>query len=189
MDDDNTVNPAQESAASTPPDFDAFLASGGQAEFERRVQAQIDAAKQRWSAEQEAALTEEEKLKKMSATERERYQLSKDREALDAQKAAFEHEKLVVAVGDEMQKRGLPAALAKYLTGKDAAESMETLTAFEADFHAAVQAQVNGTMRGSNIPKDANKTTGNYTRESVQKMTAAEINAHWNEISAAMKGW
>ena len=53
-----------------------------------------------------------------------------------------------VSVGAELQKRGLDASFARYLSGKTAEESKANLDEFEQVFRAAVQAGVQAAMRG-----------------------------------------
>ena len=117
--------------------------------------------------------------------QRERYQLDKDRAAFDAQKASFAAEQMRVTVGAELQKRGLDASFAKYLSGKTAEESTANLEEFEGIWNKAISAAVNGRMRGEGAPKDP-KGGAALTRESIKKMSRAEINANWDAIQKTL---
>ena len=87
--------------------FDDFLGQeGNQTEFDKRVQAAVDAAVERereaWEAAADDKVSEAEKLAKMTKEEREKYLQQKERRAFEAEKAAFEREKLLVEVRKEL---------------------------------------------------------------------------------------
>ena len=105
--------------------FDQMLDSNPayRSEFDRRNVKAVETARKKWEAAQVEEQDEAKKLEKMTAAQRERYQLDKDRAAFDAQKASFAAEQMRVTVGAELQKRGLDASFAKYLSGKTAEES------------------------------------------------------------------
>lgn len=103
-----------------PPSFDDFLkGDGNQAEFDRRIQKAIDTAvtkaQQKWQALTDDKLSEAEKLAKMTKEEKAEYQRNKERQEFEAEKAAFEKEKLTVEIKSDLQKQGLPIAFAESL--------------------------------------------------------------------------
>ena len=132
----------------------------------------VNNAKSKWDKEQIENLDESKKLEKMTATEREAYKLSKDREKFEEEKRAFEHTQLKVSVGSELQKRGLPADFSKFLTGKTAEESKAQIEEFEQAFNEAVSNAVNSKLRGT-PPKDGESQNG-------KKMTLMEAMAYKN---------
>ena len=134
--------------------FDDMLKSGYQAEFDRRVSKALSTARSKWEQEQADNADEAKRLEKMTAAQREQYQLNKDKEAFAKQKAAFAAEQMRVSVGAELQKRGLDAGFAKYLSGKTAEESTANLDEFEGIWNKAISAAVNGRMRGDGAPKE-----------------------------------
>ena len=99
---------------------------------------------------------EAKRLEKMTATERAQYQLSKDKATLEQERAAFARERLQVSVGAELQKRGLSADFAAYLTGNDAETSKANIDAFETLWKASLSDAVNGRMRSDAPPRDTN---------------------------------
>jgi hypothetical protein len=161
--------------------FDEMLKGGYQAEFDRRVTKALNTARSKWEQEQADNADEAKRLEKMNATQREQYQLNKDKEAFAQQKAAFAAEQMRVTVGAELQKRGLDAGFAKYLSGKTAEESTANLNEFESLWNKAISGAVNSRMRGDGAPKEPQKAA--YTTEGLKKMSRAEINANWGEIS------
>lgn len=138
--------------------FDDMLKNGYQAEFDRRVTKALTTARSKWEQEQADNADEAKRLEKMTAAQRERYQLDKDKAAFDAQRAAFAAQQMQVTVGAELQKRGLDASFAKYLSGKTAEESTANLTEFENIWNKAIAAAVTDRMRGAQPPKEPSQT-------------------------------
>ena len=126
-------NPDGGRAPEEPLTFDQLLASNRdyQSEFDRKVTQALTKARQTWDREQAENRDEAKRLEKMTATERAQYQLSKDKATLEQERAAFARERLQVSVGAELQKRGLSADFAAYLTGNDAETSKANIDAFE----------------------------------------------------------
>lgn len=102
------------------PTFDDFLKdSEHQSEFDRRVNKAIDKAvsnaQRKWQTLTDDKVSEAEKLAKMNKDEKAEYQRTKERQEFEAEKAAFEHEKLTVEIKSDLQKQGLPIAFAESL--------------------------------------------------------------------------
>lgn len=144
----------QNGAGNETPSFDDLLKNGHQAEFDRRVSKAIATAKANWEKAQAEEQDEATKLARMTAAERERYQLDKDRKAFAEEQAKFAAQQMQVSVGAELQKRGLDASFARYLAGKTAEESKTNIDEFEQLFRTAVQAGVNTAMRGKGAPRE-----------------------------------
>ena len=151
-------NPDGGRALEEPLTFDQLLASNRdyQSEFDRKVTQALTTAKQNWDREQAESVDEAKRLEKMTATERAQYQLSKDKATLEQERAAFARERLQVSVGAELQKRGLSADFAAYLTGNDAETSKANIDAFESLWKASLSDAVNGRMRSGAPPRDTN---------------------------------
>lgn len=154
-------------------------------EFDRRTGKAVQTARSNWEQAQAEEQDEAKKLEKMTAAQRERYQLDKDRAAFDAQRASFAAEQMRVTVGAELQKRGLDAGLAEFLAGKTAEESTANLEKFQSIWDKAISAAVTDRMRGGGAPKDP-KGGAALTRESIKKMSRSEINANWDAIQKTL---
>ena len=167
--------------------FDQMLDSNPayRSEFDRRTGKAVQTARSKWEQAQAEEQDEAKKLEKMTAAQRERYQLDKDRAAFDAQKASFAAEQMRVTVGAELQKRGLDAGLAEFLAGKTAEESTANLEKFQSIWDKAISATVTDRMRGGGAPKDP-KGGAALTRESIKKMSRSEINANWDAIQKTL---
>ena len=167
--------------------FDQMLDSNPayRSEFDRRTGKAVQTARSNWEQAQAEEQDEAKKLEKMTAAQRERYQLDKDRAAFDAQRASFAAEQMRVTVGAELQKRGLDAGLAEFLAGKTAEESTANLEKFQSIWDKAISATVTDRMRGGGAPKDP-KGGAALTRESIKKMSRSEINANWDAIQKTL---
>lgn len=155
-----TVEDSQHDRGSEGMTFDQWLDSNPafRSEFDRRNTKAVQTARARWEQDQAEEQDEAKKLSKMTEAQRERYQLDKEKKAFAAQQAQFAARQMRVSVGAELQKRGLDAGMAKWITGKDADTSMANLDEFEAAFRAAVQSGVNEAMRGKTPPKEPGRS-------------------------------
>ncbi len=133
----------------------------------------VSQARKEWEKEQLENLDESKKLEKMTAAEREEYQFEKEKAEFAEQKAAFEHSQLEISVGSELQKRGLPAGFAKYLTADNAENSKARLDEFEQAFNSALSAAVDSKLRGGAPPKAPAPKDG-LTKEAFAKMGYSE---------------
>lgn len=133
--------------------FEEFLkGKGNQAEFDRRVQKAIDTAvsnaQKKWQALTDDKLSEAEKLSKMSKDERAEYQRTKERKEFEAEKAAFEKEKLLVAVKEDLQKQSLPIAFAESLAQiADAEKIKEAISGIKESWDAEIQEAIKAKAR------------------------------------------
>lgn len=141
-----------------PLSFDDFLAQGGQAEFDRRVnkaiQTAVSNAQKKWQTITDTKVSEAEKLAQMTSEEKEKYRADKaERELADLKRQ--------IALGD-MAKTArkmlsdeqitVPDEIIMNLVSDDAEKTKSTVEAFSNVFKEAVQAAVKDALRG-NPPK------------------------------------
>ncbi|GAB5081429.1 hypothetical protein Osc1_06020 [Hominimerdicola sp. 21CYCFAH17_S] len=134
----------------------------------------VSDAKEAWKKEKLEAIGESKKLEKMSEAEREKYKLEKEKAEFEKQRAAFEQTQLELSVGSELQKRGLPAEFAKYLTADTAQTSKARIDEFEKAFNASLSAAVDQKLRGGDPPKAAEPSKSGITKEAFAKMGYSE---------------
>lgn len=149
-----------------------------QSATDKRVTDGINTAKTRWQAEREAETDEAAKLAKMTETQKERYQLDKDRAAFEAQKSAFARQQLILQAKATLQSKGLPAEFGDLLKGSTAEEIAAEIATLEATMGTYRQSVLNGAMRGT-PPTDPKPTGAKLTAEEIRKMTPDEINKAW----------
>ena len=146
------------------------------------------------SLQNDKAQLESEKLAKMSEAEKTAYQISELNKKLeDLQKQssekekAFEFERLTNQTKDLLVEKGLPGALANMvMAGADGeAEAIQkNIATLQEYVNQAIDAGVEARIKASSgTPKAVNPSKGGFTLDDIRKMSPAEINAHWDEIS------
>ena len=146
------------------------------------------------SLENDKAQLESEKLAKMSEAEKTAYQISELNKKLeDLQKQssekekAFEFERLTNQTKDLLVEKGLPGALANMvMAGADGeAEAIQkNIATLQEYVNQAIDAGVEARIKASSgTPKAFNSNKSGFTLDDIRKMSPAEINAHWDEIS------
>ena len=146
------------------------------------------------SLQNDKAQLESEKLAKMREAEKTAYQISELNKKLeDLQKQssekekAFEFERLTNQTKDLLVEKGLPGALANMvMAGADGeAEAIQkNIATLQEYVNQAIDAGVEARIKASSgTPKAVNSSKGGFTLDDIRKMSPAEINAHWDEIS------
>lgn len=146
------------------------------------------------SLENDKAQLESEKLAKMSEAEKTAYkidELNKKLEDLQKQSSekekAFEFERLTNQTKDLLVEKGLPGALANMvMAGADGeAEAIQkNIATLQEYVNQAIDAGVEARIKASSgTPKSVKTGKGGFTLDDIRKMSPAEINAHWDEIS------
>ena len=167
---------AEQSEPRQPMSFDEMLGSSRdyQSEFDRRLNQAVETARQNWEERTRQDVDEATRLARMTEAQRKEYLLNKDRAALDAERAAFDRERLQVTVGTELQKRGLSADFAPWLTGQDAETSQANIERFEALWNSSITAAVNHRMRSDTPPREP-KPAVDYSKMSDEEYYAATM--------------
>lgn len=155
-----------------PLSFDDFLAQGGQAEFDRRinkaVQTAVANAQKKWQTLTDSKVSEAEKLAQMTSEEKEKYRADKaEKELADLKRQ--------IALGD-MAKTArkmlsdeqitLPDEIIMNLVFDDAEKTKEAVEGFSKAFKEAVNAAVKEALRG-NPPKAGTGGAKPITREEI----------------------
>ena len=112
-----------------PLSFDEILGDKTyQAEFDRRVQKALETAKSKWEAEEQSKRTEAEKLAKMDAEQKAKYELKKEKERADeaiAKLNAYELKNTAIKIA---QEKGLDISLLEDIDySKQTAETITTI--------------------------------------------------------------
>ena len=146
------------------------------------------------SLENDKAQLESEKLAKMSEAEKTAYkidELNKKLEEMQKQSSekekAFEFERLTNQTKDLLVEKGLPGALANMvMAGADGeAEAIQkNIATLQEYVNQAIDAGVEARIKASSgTPKSVKTGKSGFTLDDIRKMSQAEINAHWDEIS------
>lgn len=127
----------------------------------------------------EAELAEAEKLKKMTAEEKAKFESEKEKARFDKEKADFQREKLHFETAKQLVAEGYDEDYADFLVGVDAESTMKNLKTFmefdKARFQKAVEKAVEERLGTGFVPKTATSTSG-VTLDSFLKMSYQEKN-------------
>jgi hypothetical protein len=132
---------------------DVLKTEGFQAEFDRRVSKAIDTAlkkhdeKRRILADQKAS--EAEKLAKMNADEKARYEMDKRTRELDAREAEISRKELKATAKATLADKKIPSSLADLLDYSNAEKCNASIDTMEKAFMEAVETAVKDRLKGS----------------------------------------
>ena len=129
MEQNNNVAEEVTQVEDTPLTFDEILGDKTyQAEFDRRVQKALETARTKWEAEEQTKRTEAEKLAKMDAEQKAKYELKKANEERDSAIAklnAYELKNTAIKIA---QEKGLDISLLEDIDySKQTAETITTI--------------------------------------------------------------
>lgn len=163
---------AEQEHENEPQSFDDFLANGGQAEFDRRmnkaVQTAVANAQKKWQTLTDSKVSEAEKLAQMTGEEKEKYRADKaEQELADLRRQ--------IALGDMAktarkmladEQVSIPDEIIMNLVSDDAEKTKESVEGFTRAFKEAVNAAVKEALRG-NPPKAGTGGAKQVTREQI----------------------
>ena len=169
MEQGNTVVEETTNVEDTPLSFDEILGDKTyQAEFDRRVQKALETAKAKWEAEEQSKRTEAEKLAKMDAEQKAKYELKKANEERDSALAklnAYELKNTAIRIA---QEKGLDITLLEDVDySKQTAETITTIIETKkAVFDKALEKAMNDKYKESTpLTSMSEKTTTNKMPE------------------------
>ena len=152
--------------------FDDYLAQGGQAEFDRRVQKAIKTAvsnaQEKWKTLTDDKVSEAEKLSQMTAEQKEKYRADKaEKELADLRRqiALDDMAKTARKMLTEEQIT-IPDEIVMNLVCEDAEKTKDAVEGFVKSYKDAVAAAVKEALRG-NPPKAGTGGTKPVTREQI----------------------
>lgn len=126
---------------------------------------------------------EEEIVKRYPPETEEAKQLRELKAQFEQSQKEAAREKLINQALSIATEKSLPSKLVEFFVGEDADKTTANLGVLEAEFNAAVQAEVDKRFKDGGTPppqKGGGLTT--LTKEAVLNMTTDEINANWDEI-------
>lgn len=144
--------------------FDDMLANKSyQAEFDKRVAKALETAKLKWDDEfnktLDSKLAEAEKLAKMSADEKIKFEREKQEKDYDKRLADVTKRELKAEAKEQLAEKGLPPELAEAFIYTDADSCKSSMEAITKAFGAAVEKAVNERLKrktpgssGTNAP-------------------------------------
>ena len=129
--------------------FDDILKEADyQSQYEQRIAAAIEAKKAEWEANSQnkidEALTEAEKLAKMTKEQKEKYEFDKQKQELDAREAEMNRR--------ELKEDNLPVGLIDVMNLSDAESFNKSYETVKEIFKTELEAAINEKLRGTNMP-------------------------------------
>lgn len=137
--------------------FDDILKDNNcQSEFQKRVAEAIKAEKINWEANSQnkidEALTEAEKLAKMTKEQKDKYEFDKQKQALDVREAEMNRRELKATGIDKLREDNLPVGLIEVMDLSDAESFNKSYEAVKEIFKTELEAAINEKLRGTNMP-------------------------------------
>ena len=163
---------AEPGHSNEPMSFDDFLSSGGQAEFDRRVnkavQTAVSNAQKKWQNITDSKVSEAEKLSQMTGEEKERYRADKAEQELAELRQEIALGKMAKTARKMLSDEQItvPDEIIMNLVCDDAEKTKASVEGFAKVFKDAVQAAVKEELRG-NVPKGGSGGSKPITREQI----------------------
>lgn len=153
---------SQNSAEEEPKTFDEWLNKNKsfQSEFDKRIAKALETAKTKWYAEYEKKLedvkTEAQKLAKMNAEEKAKYEQEKREAEYQKRLRNLTTRELKAEAYETIAEKGLPKELVEILNYESAETVKASMEAVEKAFQTAVEKAVNEKLRGKGAPRSGN---------------------------------
>lgn len=143
------------------PSFDDVLSQNNyKAEFDKRLEQALQTAQTEWETQQQEKITEAEKLKKMNADEKAKYEQDKRTKELDKREKDITTRELKAQAYETLAEKNLPKELIDALNFSDAETCNASIEAVEKAFQNAVKKAVDDRLRSKPPVKPAEQTNG-----------------------------
>lgn len=145
-----------------------------EADYETRLQAEIEKINTQHQAELETARSEAEKLAKMSADEKAKFEFEQRENKLTEKEQAIAARELRSETLNVLSEKSLPHEIIDIVLADDADKTSKNIEAFKSVFDKAVQASVEERLKGTS-PQVGNGTAGKGTEEQVREQFAKAL--------------
>lgn len=143
------------------PSFDDVLSQNNyKAEFDKRLKQALQTAQTEWETQQQEKITEADKLKKMNADEKAKYELDKRAKELDKKEKDITTRELKAQAYETLAEKNLPKELIDALNFSDAETCNASIEAVEKAFQNAVKKAVDDRLRSKPPVKPAEQNNG-----------------------------
>lgn len=131
-----------------------------QSEFDKRVSKALETAKIKWQKETDDKLSEAQKMAKMNADEKAKYDFQKREDALAKREAETRRKELLYTAKEILAEKGLPSALSEVLSFENADKCKKSIETLEKVFREEVQKSVEQKLKDSgHTPKTGDEKT------------------------------
>ena len=149
---DNTSNADTQDTSNTEKTFT-------QEDVNRMIQTRIAQEQKQWEKKVQEERTEAEKLAKMKADEKAKYQEEKRLKELEQREKDITTRELKATAYETLAEKNLPKELVNILNYESAETCNSSIEAVEKAFQSAVEKAVNEKLRGGNPPKSGQSNT------------------------------
>lgn len=177
---ENVNNPNEENTQSTKETKHAEKTYSKE-EVESLIEGRLAKAKRSWEKEQADRQSEADKLAKMNEDQKRSYEMDKREKELKKREVEIAKRELQSKAKEILSQKNLPSELANLLDYSSAEACDASIESVEAAFNKAVETDVESKLKGGQPPKKA-PNTATITKEAIENMSAAEINANWSQV-------
>ena len=148
-----------------------------QSELDKRVSKALETAKSKWETEKatelENAKTEAQKLAKMNADEKAKYEEEKRIAELEKREKEITTRELKAQAYETLAEKNLPKELIETLNFTDAEACNKSIESVEKAFQSAIEKVVNNKLRGGKPPKSGQ--SNNLLQDQIAKAMRGQI--------------
>jgi hypothetical protein len=156
-------------------------------DVQKLIQSETDRVRTEYSKKLKALETEKEKLvkEKMSEEEIKALELKKAQDAIAQKERELNSQLLKLKAIDMLKEEGLDIEFKDYVLGEDE-ETMKTrIKVFKKQWDTAINKAVEAKFQ--NNSRSPNSSSEGLTKERINQMSIAEINANWENVSKVLE--
>lgn len=153
-------------------------------EVDKLIQLEKQKAADKVRSEYSKKLKEVETAK-MSETEKKEFELKQAQDELLAKSKALRDKELELLANDLLTENGINAKFKKYVKGEDEETTKTRVKEFKMEWDSAIKEAVEAKFQ--NNSRSPNSSSEGLTKERINQMSMAEINANWENISKVLE--
>ncbi|MCH5460952.1 DUF4355 domain-containing protein [Bacillus cereus] len=160
--------------------------------IEKMVQSAEDRVRSKYSKELNATKKELENYKtaSMTAQEKAEYEMKQLQEQLEERERVLHQKEMQSVASDGLSAFGLDLKFVDFVIGLDVEDTKVRVAKFNDLFSTALEVKVAEKFKAAGREIHVSGGTGGgFTREQVNSMSQAEINANWAQIQKDMRNW
>lgn len=153
-------------------------------EVDKLVQLEKQKAADKVRSEYSKKLKEVETLK-MSETEKKEFELKQAQDELLSKTKALRNKELELIANDLLAENGIDTKFKKYVHGEDEESLKTSVKEFKKEWDSAINKAVEAKFQ--NNSRSPNSSSEGLTKERINTMSIAEINANWDKVSKVLE--
>lgn len=156
-------------------------------EVQKRIQSEADRVRTEYSKKLKALETEKDTLakEKLTAEELKQLELKQAQEAIAQKERELNSQFLKLKAIDMLKEEGLDIEFKEYVLGEDEETTKTRVKVFKKQWDTAINKAVEAKFQ--NNSRSPNSSSEGLTKERINQMSMAEINANWENISKVLE--